>query len=115
MEAYSLLKRGDKNSNLAAQEIIFGTRKIEFEARRSGKDCNIQWLKCSLQQAINLELATMPPYLTVIMGGKEKVNMAVGFMLDLKEKAQELMDIQIPGGTGETYGPCWRYVNNDSH
>ena len=48
-------------------------------------------------------------------GGKEKVNMAVGFMLDLKDKAQELMDIQIPGGTGETYGPCWRYVNNDSH
>lgn len=66
MQAYSLLKKGDKNSNLAAQRIIFGTEKIAFEAEECGADCYIQWLKCALQDAIILELATLPPYLTAM-------------------------------------------------
>ncbi|NER22442.1 MAG: hypothetical protein F6J96_17425 [Symploca sp. SIO1C2] len=66
MQAYSLLKKGDKNSNLAAQRIIFGTEKISFEAKGSVSDCYIQWLQCALQDAIILELATLPPYLTAM-------------------------------------------------
>ncbi|WP_234317199.1 hypothetical protein [Streptomyces sp. NRRL WC-3744] len=41
---------------------------------------------------------------------KELLNSAVGQMFDLQQPASTLMERPLPGGSGETYGPEFRYV-----
>ncbi|MFC9502322.1 ferritin-like protein [Streptomyces sp. NPDC057002] len=42
---------------------------------------------------------------------KELLNKAVGQMFSLQQSAPTLMDRPLPGGTGQTYGPEFRYVS----
>ncbi len=57
------------------------------------------WFRESLQQAVLLELATLPPYLCGLWS-----------IEDPSQDEGVFHASPLPGGSGETYGPEFRYV-----